>query len=50
MRTACAARLRLTLTSAPADSDAGLEALGLIAFKGKVMTADALDQKSLRSL
>ena len=46
MVSAYAARLRLTLASVPADNgaelDAALEALGLIALKGKVVTADAL--------
>jgi predicted transposase YbfD/YdcC len=41
-----AARLRLTLASVPADRgtelEAAIEALGLIALKGKVVTADAL--------
>jgi predicted transposase YbfD/YdcC len=40
------ARLRLTLATVAADNgselDAGLEVLGLIALKGKVVTADAL--------
>jgi predicted transposase YbfD/YdcC len=43
---AYAARLRLTLASVPADRgaelEAAIEALGLIALKGKVVTADAL--------
>lgn len=43
---AYAARLRLTLASVPADPDteleAAIEALGVIAQKGKVVTADAL--------
>lgn len=46
MVTAYAARLRLTLASLPADNgaelEAALEVLGLIALKGKVVTADAL--------
>ena len=46
MVSACAARLRLTLASVPADRgaelEAAIEALGLIALKGKVVTADAL--------
>jgi len=46
MVSAYASRLRLTLASVPADRgaelDAALEALGLIALKGKVVTADAL--------
>lgn len=46
MVSACASRLRLTLASAPADRgaelDAALEVLGLLALKGKVVTADAL--------
>lgn len=46
MVSAYAARLRLTLASATADHgtelDAALEVLGLIALKGKVVTADAL--------
>ena len=46
MVSAYASRLRLTLASVPADRgaelDAVLKALGLIALKGKVVTADAL--------
>ncbi|WP_140849448.1 ISAs1 family transposase [Paracoccus sp. FO-3] len=46
MVSAYAARLRLTLATVAADQgrelDAGLEVLGLIALKGKVVTADAL--------
>ncbi len=46
MVSAYAARLRLTLATVAADNgselDAGLEVLGLIALKGKVVTADAL--------
>ena len=46
MVSAYASRLRLTLASAPADRgaelDAALEVLGLVALKGKVVTADAL--------
>jgi len=46
MVSAYAARLRLTLATMAADQgrelDAGLEVLGLIALKGKVVTADAL--------
>jgi predicted transposase YbfD/YdcC len=46
MVSAYAARLRLTLASATADGgrelDAALDVLGLIALKGKVVTADAL--------
>ena len=46
MVSAYASRLRLTLASVPADRgtelDAALRALGLIALKGKVVTADAL--------
>ena len=46
MVSAYAARLRLTLASVPADRgaelEAALEVLGLIALKGKVVTADAL--------
>jgi predicted transposase YbfD/YdcC len=46
MVSACAARLRLTLATVTADHgtelDAALEVLGLIALKGKVVTADAL--------
>jgi predicted transposase YbfD/YdcC len=46
MVSAYASRLRLTLASATADGgtelDAALEVLGLIALKGKVVTADAL--------
>ena len=46
MVSAYASRLRLTLSSVPADHgtelDAALKALGLIALKGKVVTADAL--------
>ena len=46
MVSAYAARLRLTLASRAADSgaelDAALEVLGLLALKGKVVTADAL--------
>jgi predicted transposase YbfD/YdcC len=46
MVSAYAARLRLTLASLPADRgselEAAIEALGLIALKGKVVTADAL--------
>ena len=46
MVSAYAARLRLTLASVPADRgtelEAAIEALGLIALKGKVVTADAL--------
>lgn len=46
MVSAYASRLRLTLASVPADRgaelDAALEVLGLIALKGKVVTADAL--------
>lgn len=46
MVSAYAARLRLTLASVPAEKggelEAALEVLGLIALKGKVVTADAL--------
>jgi predicted transposase YbfD/YdcC len=46
MVSAYAARLRLTLASVPADRgaelEAALEVLGLIALKGKMVTADAL--------
>ena len=46
MVSAYASRLRLTLASLPGDAggelDAALEVLGLIALKGKVVTADAL--------
>lgn len=46
MVSAYAARLRLTLASLPADRgselEAAIEALGLIALKGTVVTADAL--------
>ena len=46
MVSAYAARLRLTLATVAADQgrelDAGLEVLGLISLKGKVVTADAL--------
>ena len=46
MVSAYAARLRLTLASVPADRgaelEAAIEALGLIALKGKVVAADAL--------
>ena len=46
MVSAYASRLRLTLASVPADRgdelEAALEGLGLIALKGKVVTADAL--------
>jgi predicted transposase YbfD/YdcC len=46
MVAACAARLRLTLARVAADPGGGLEAAlevpGLIALKGKVVTADAL--------
>jgi hypothetical protein len=46
MVSAYAARLRLTLATVAADNgrklDAGLEVLGLIALKGRVVTADAL--------
>ena len=46
MVSAYASRLRLTLASVPADRgadlNAALEVLGLIALKGKVVTADAL--------
>lgn len=46
MVSAYAAQLRLTLASVPADRggelEAALEVLGLIALKGKVVTADAL--------
>ena len=46
MVSAYATRLRLTLASVPADNgtelSAALEALGLIALRGKVVTADAL--------
>ncbi|TCM78990.1 IS4 family transposase [Rhodovulum steppense] len=46
MVSAYAARLRLTLASVPADRgselEAAIEALGLIALKGKMVTADAL--------
>jgi len=46
MVSAYASRLRLTLASLPGDRggelDAALEVLGLIALKGKVVTADAL--------
>jgi len=46
MVSAYASRLRLTLASATADKgtelEAALEVLGLIALKGKVVTADAL--------
>ena len=46
MVSAYAARLRLTLASVPADRgaelDAAIEALGLIALRGKVVTGDAL--------
>ncbi len=46
MVSAYAARLRLTLASRAADNgaelDAALEVLGLLALKGKVVTADAL--------
>lgn len=46
MVSAYAARLRLTLATVPADRgtelDAAIEALGLIALKGKVVTGDAL--------
>ena len=46
MVSAYATRLRLTLASVPADRgselEAAIEALGLIALKGKVVTADAL--------
>ena len=46
MVSAYAARLRLTLAAVAADNDseleAALEVLGLIALKGKVVTADAL--------
>ncbi|WP_347268161.1 ISAs1 family transposase [Paracoccus sp. (in: a-proteobacteria)] len=46
MVSAYAARLRLTLANCAADNgtelDAALEALGLIALKGKVVTGDAL--------
>jgi predicted transposase YbfD/YdcC len=46
MVSAYASRLRLTLASATADKctelDAALDVLGLIALKGKVVTADAL--------
>jgi predicted transposase YbfD/YdcC len=46
MVSAYASRLRLTLATATADHgtelEAGLEVLGLIALKGKVVTADAL--------
>jgi hypothetical protein len=45
MASACAARLRLTLATLPADRgtdlDAAIEALGLTALKGKVVTGDA---------
>ena len=45
MVSACAARLRLTLATVPADRgtelDAAIEALGLIALRGKVITGDA---------
>lgn len=50
MVSAYAARLRLTLASVPADRgtelEAAIEALGLIALKGKVVTADALPLQS----
>jgi predicted transposase YbfD/YdcC len=46
MVSAYAAQLRLTLATVPADGgqelDAAIEALGLIALKGKVVTGDAL--------
>jgi predicted transposase YbfD/YdcC len=46
MVSAYAARLRLTLASVPADRgtelEAAIEALGLIALRGKVVTGDAL--------
>lgn len=46
MVSAYAARLRLTLATVPADRgkelDAAIEALGLIALRGKVITGDAL--------
>ena len=46
MVSAYASRLRLTLASVPADHgtelEAAIEALGLIALKGKVVTGDAL--------
>lgn len=46
MVSAYAARLRLTLATVPADRgtelDAAIEALGLIALRGKVVTGDAL--------
>lgn len=46
MVSAYAARLRLTLVTVPADrgadNDAAIEALGLIALRGKVVTSDAL--------
>lgn len=46
MVSAYAARLRLTLASMPADRgtelEAAIEALGLIALRGKVVTGDAL--------
>jgi predicted transposase YbfD/YdcC len=46
MVSAYASRLRLTLATVAADNgaelDAGIEVLGLIALKGKVVTADAL--------
>ena len=46
MVSACAARLRLTLATVAADTggelEAALEVPGLIALKGKVVTADAL--------
>lgn len=46
MVSAYASRLRLTLASVPADRgaelEAALEVIGLIALKGKVVTADAL--------
>lgn len=46
MVSAYASRLRLTLATVPADRgtelDAAIEALGLIALKGKVVTGDAL--------
>ncbi|SEN91370.1 hypothetical protein SAMN04488003_1692 [Loktanella fryxellensis] len=46
MVSAYASRLRLTLATVTADRgtelDAAIEALGLIALKGKVVTGDAL--------
>ena len=46
MVTAYAARLRLTLATVPADRgterEAAIEALGLIALRGKVVSGDAL--------